>query len=56
MLANGSSGSGAGSCRRIYAYYERNGINVGNGFYQQVLGVNFGQYKDRAQWFLTNAV
>ena len=30
MLANGSSGAGAGSGRRIYAYYARNGVNVGN--------------------------
>jgi hypothetical protein len=56
MLANGSSGAGAGSTRRIYAYYQRNGLTVGNGFYAQVLGVNFGQFRDRAQWFISNTV
>ena len=56
MLANGSSGAGAGSCRRVYAWYARNGTNVGNGFYSNVLGINFGQFRDRAQWFLQNAV
>jgi hypothetical protein len=54
MIANGSSGAGAGSGRRLYAYYARNGVNVGNGFYQQVFGLNFGQYRDRASWFLKN--
>jgi hypothetical protein len=56
MLANGSSGAGAGSGRRVYAWYARNGTNVGNGFYSNVLGINFGQFRDRAQWFLQNAV
>ena len=56
MLANGSSGAGAGSGRRVYAWYARNGTNVGNGFYKDALGINFGQFRDRARWFLQNAV
>lgn len=56
MLANGSSGAGAGSGRRVYAWYARNGTNVGNGFYSNVLGINFGQFRDRAQFFIRNAL
>ena len=35
ILANGSSGAGAGSTRRVYAWYARNGTNIGNGFYKE---------------------
>jgi hypothetical protein len=56
MIANGSSGAGAGSGRRVYAWYARNGINVGNGFYSDVLGINFGQFRDRAQYFISNVL
>jgi hypothetical protein len=54
MLANGSSGAGAGSGRRVYAWYARNGTNVGNEFYRDVLGINFGQFRDRARFFIDN--
>lgn len=56
MLANGSSGAGAGSTRRVYAWYSRNGITIGNGFYREALGINFGQFRDRAQYFISNVV
>ena len=56
ILANGSSGAGAGSTRRIYAWYARNGTSIGNGFYNDALGVNFGQFRDRAQFFIRNAL
>lgn len=56
MLANGSSGAGAGSARRVYGWYARNGLNVGNGFYSQVLGVNFGEFRNRAQYFISNVL
>jgi hypothetical protein len=56
ILANGSSGAGAGSTRRVYGWYARNGLDVGNGFYRQVLGVNFGQFRNRAQFFINSIV
>jgi hypothetical protein len=56
MLANGSSGAGAGSGRRVYAWYARNGTSVGNGFYRDVLGINFGQFRNRAGLFIENVL
>ena len=56
MLANGGSGAGGGSSRRVYSWYARQGITVGNGFYQDVLGVRFGEFASRSQWFLKNVV
>jgi hypothetical protein len=56
ILANGSSGAGAGSTRRVYAWYARNGTNIGNGFYKDALGINFGQFRNRAQLFISNVL
>lgn len=56
ILTSGASSAGAGSSRRLYSWYARQGINVGNGFYQDVLGVKFGEYASRTQWFLKNVV
>jgi hypothetical protein len=53
ILADGTNGAGAGSTRRIYSYYRKvNGTPVG--FYNQVLGLNYGEFRNRAQWFLSN--
>jgi hypothetical protein len=51
LLAS-DSGSGAGSVRRVYAYYTKNG-NV-DGFYKMVFDIKYGQFKDKTQWFLSN--
>ena len=45
------SGNGAGSVRRMYGYYTKNG-NVDK-FYQSVFDIRYGQYKGRAEWFLS---
>jgi hypothetical protein len=42
--------NGAGSLRRTYGWYKANS-NIQN-FYQQVLGLNYGQIRDRSQYFL----
>ena len=46
------SGNGAGSVRRMYAYYTRNGTV--NQFYQQVFDLRYGEFKNRSQWFISN--
>jgi hypothetical protein len=48
----GDSGSGAGSVRRMYAYYVKN-HNDQNQIYKKVFDINYGQFRDRAQWFLS---
>ena len=49
LVADGAS-AGAGSARRMYAYYTRNGTVPG--FYNNVFGIQFGQFRDRTEWFL----
>ena len=49
LVADGAS-AGAGSVRRMYAYYTRNGTVPG--FYNNVFGIQFGQFRDRTEWFL----
>ena len=44
------SGNGAGSYRRLYAYYAKNG-NI-SAFYNNALNLSYGDYKDRSQWVL----
>ena len=56
MLANGGSGAGGGSTRRVYAWYAKQGVTVGSGFYREALGLRFGEFAQRAQWFLKNVV
>ena len=53
MIANGAS-SGAGSCRRVIAWYARNGFVNNNGTYGATFDIKFGQFRDRAQWFISN--
>ena len=50
-LLSDASSAGAGSARRMYAYYTRNGTVPG--FYQNVLGLTYGEFRNRAQWFLS---
>lgn len=52
ILAGGSSGSGAGSVRRMYSWYIKN--NSQDQFYQNVLNLNFGKFRSRSEWFLDN--
>ena len=49
LVADGAS-AGAGSARRIYAYYTRTGTVPG--FYGSVFGIQYGQFRNRAEWFL----
>ena len=49
LVADGAS-AGAGSMRRVYAYYLRNGTT--NGFYNGVFGINYGQFGNRVRFFL----
>ena len=51
MLTSGNAG-GAGSVRRMYAYFKHNNINSTP--FQHIFGLNYGQYKANAQWFLKN--
>jgi hypothetical protein len=46
------SGNGAGSVRRMYAYYTKRGTV--NEFYQRVFDLRYGEFKNRSQWFLSN--
>jgi len=45
LVADGAS-AGAGSTRRMYAYYTRNGTVPG--FYSKVFALNYGQFSDRS--------
>lgn len=49
-LLSDASSAGAGSVRRMYGYYTRNGTVPG--FYQNVLNLRYGEYSNRTQWFL----
>jgi hypothetical protein len=44
------NGSGAGSVRRMFAFYAKNG-QQGN-FYNSALNLRYGQYRNRSEWFL----
>ena len=43
-------GNGAGSVRRMYGWYARNGQQPI--FYKSVFGITYGQFSNRKQWFL----
>lgn len=47
------SGAGAGSVRRMYAYYVHHNKGAVSPF-TSIFNINQGQFRDRAQWFLTN--
>ena len=47
--ANGSS-SGGGSTMRMYKYYMSLGQST-QGFYQNGLGLRFGEFSGQSQWF-----
>jgi hypothetical protein len=49
LVADGAS-AGAGSARRMYAYYTRNGTVPG--FYNSVFGLQYGKFRNRTEWFL----
>ena len=44
------SGNGAGSVRRLYGYYTRN--NTVQQFYQNILNIKYGQYKDKQNLYM----
>lgn len=45
-------GSGAGSVRRIYGYYAKQG--EADQFYNLVFNIKYGQYRDRTNLFLSS--
>lgn len=47
------SGCGAGSIRRVYGWYKNN--NPAS-FYNSVFNLNYGEFQDRAQYFMKTAV
>jgi hypothetical protein len=49
LVADGAS-AGAGSMRRVYGYYTRNGTV--NEFYKKVFDINYGQFKSRSMQFI----
>jgi hypothetical protein len=49
LIANGSS-SGAGSTMRMYKYYTSLGQST-QSFYNNVLGLTFGEFRGQSQWF-----
>lgn len=49
LIANGAS-SGGGSTMRMYKYYMSLGQST-QGFYQNVLGLRFGEFSGQSQWF-----
>lgn len=51
ILASDTS-SGAGSVRRIYNFYAKQGES--DQFYNLVFNIKYGQYRDRTNWFLSN--
>ena len=50
ILASDSA-AGAGSVRRIYAYYVKQNGGVPSPF-TSIFDINYGQFCSRAQWFL----
>jgi hypothetical protein len=50
LVADGAS-AGAGSMRRVYGYYTRNGGTVTE-FYKKVFDINYGQFKSRIMQFI----
>jgi hypothetical protein len=49
ILASGNGG-GAGSVRRMYAFYKKQNPDVNP--FTPIFGINRGQFQDRAQWFI----
>jgi len=43
-------GAGAGSVRRMYAWYKQN--RPGENPYTGIFGINRGQFQARSQWFI----
>lgn len=48
----GGNGGGAGGTRRMYAWFANN--NSQSEFYNSVFGIRYGQFRDRANLFLSN--
>ena len=54
ILASDGASGGAGSVRRIFAYYASRG-NISQ-FYETILNLRYGEFKSRTQWFLKTVV
>lgn len=52
ILASDGVSGGAGSMRRVFAYYARNG-NISE-FYQQVMNLKYGKFRNKTQWFISD--
>lgn len=52
ILTSGNAG-GAGSARRLYAYYRKNNPQ-GSTPFTEMFGLHRGEFAARAQWFLKN--
>ncbi len=48
----GGNGGGAGSVRRMYGWYTKN--HTPDQFYQSFFDIKYGQFRNRAEWFLNN--
>lgn len=51
ILTSGNGG-GAGSVRRMYAFYRQQNPDVSP--FTPIFGINRGQFKSRSEWFLEN--
>lgn len=51
VLTSGNAG-GAGSVRRVYAYYRKQNPDVSP--FTQIFNIYNGEFSSRAQWFLKN--
>ena len=54
ILVGGSSGSGAGSVRRMYGWYVKN--NSQDQFYNTVFNLNYGKFRSHTEWCLNRNV
>ena len=45
------AGAGAGSFRRVYGYYTKQGLTT-SGFYNVALNMDYGKFRARTDWFL----
>jgi hypothetical protein len=45
------AGAGAGSVRRVYGYYARQGLSSSL-FYKETFNLDYGKFRARTDWFL----
>ena len=50
ILASDGSSGGAGSIRRMFGYYSRRGNT--SDFYERIMNLRYGEFRNRTQWFL----